>query len=93
MKRNIALFTEWAWANGLLAEPSKLNAFAHVVYSKILEHYPHANGYKKAAIPEIERDIWRCLKVLSYGGKKPSQLSKERVCFLTEKSHDFFKAA
>lgn len=93
MKQSIALFTEWAWANGLLANPRTLTAFAHIIYSKLQEHYPHAKGYKKLAIPEIERDIWKCLKALSYGGRKPSQLSQARVEFLTEASHEFFKAA
>lgn len=93
MKRKIALFTEWAWVNGLLADHKKLQAFAHIIFSKIQEHYPHAKAYRKAALREIERDVWNCLKVLTYGGKRPSELSQARKDYLTENSHKFFKAA
>jgi hypothetical protein len=90
MKQKIAIVTEWAWSNHLLSSSEKLQAFAHVVFAKISEAHPGVRTNKVLAIREIEHDLFRCVLKLSYGGRKPADISDKRKALLTEATHSFF---
>jgi hypothetical protein len=90
MKQKIAMVTEWAWSNKLIDSKEKLRAFAYVIFKKLSEKNPQARTNPNRAVNEIERDIYRCVLKLSYGGRKPAEISEARKAKLTEESHEFF---
>jgi hypothetical protein len=83
--KTLALLVEWKWSRGELATPTQRFVFA----AAWLEHLDRrfGRGYRAPStvfrgLEEINADISRTLKALSYGGREPSAVAPARAEWL-----------
>ena len=95
MRRNLALLVELEWAEGGLGSQESVTSFSqNVVFKLISSKIPKAQwGNLSLARTQIEGDIYKTLKVLRYGGRRPADLPQKRLEFLKTSKHLQFLTA
>ena len=81
MRKNLALLVELAWIEGRLSSPESVIAFSkNEVLNLLQSQKPKTQwGLTQLALEQIEADVIKTLRVLRYGGRKPSDLNPKRV--------------
>lgn len=63
----MAQMTKWAFDNNLLNHQTAPQALAEVFFKEMTTRYPQTRPNKHTGLREIEKDIRRTLRVLTYG--------------------------
>lgn len=82
MRREVAVWTEWAWARGQLEDNADKLVFGGAVLCALHARHPSSRVYIRTALVEILQDVEKTLRVLGYGGRRPESLSEERRAWL-----------
>jgi len=78
MKIEVAHWTEWAWSEGIVSNPSSRIAFSAMLLDGLKKRYPKAKINSQLALAEIDQDVQNTLRKLSYGGRKPTDIHPVR---------------
>gem|GEM_PF-3056235 len=82
MRREISLWVEWTWAQGLLqgdAHNDEIESWARALTHSLSRSDPRHFGSHEEASLQIAAQIRRSLSALSYGQRKPSELHPKRL--------------
>ena len=81
MRRKLALLVELEWAEGGLTSPDVITGFAkNVALPFIASYHPRAQwGNLELAAQQIEDDVYKVLRVLRYGGRRPADVPAKRL--------------
>jgi hypothetical protein len=85
MRREICLWVEWSWSQGLLraeAPEDEIEAWARSLAHSLARAQPKRFGCFDEATLQIAVQIKRSLRALSYGQRQPSELHPARLDYL-----------
>jgi hypothetical protein len=83
MRHEIALWTEWAWSQGLIEHDKELaSSWAQFHVAQLQRRFAKHMGHPKEAIEEITQEILKSLQKLTYGKRQPQDLHPKRRYFL-----------
>lgn len=83
MKRDIALWTEWAWSTGSLQNNRQaIDSHAIALAQSLKQKYPHHFGSFDKSTLALSELIQLTLLKLSYGQHSPETLHPKRRAFL-----------
>jgi hypothetical protein len=90
MKREVALWTEWAWSRSLVDKSEEsLALFSLCVGDFLAKRFPTARRDAQRGLIEIAGDAAHTLKVLNYGGRRAYEILPHRRSLLEQKASDF----
>jgi hypothetical protein len=87
MRREICLWVEWSWSEGLLranAPQDEIDSWARALAHSLARSEPHRFGSIEVAATEIASQIKRSLLALSYGQRQPEDIHPARRGYLAE---------
>jgi hypothetical protein len=79
MERRIAIWTEWAWSQGLVTCPKSQEAWADFLLKVLKSRFPNSRIHKGRATQKLNDEIGRILKILKYGGRQPADIPPLRL--------------
>ncbi len=82
MKAMVSVWVEAAWCDGTLQTQQDQMALALSVVSYLEEKYPNRGLSYCRSFCEIHKDIAETLLKLSYGGRKPADVSAVRMSWV-----------
>jgi hypothetical protein len=85
MRREICLWVEWSWAQGLLradAPQDEIESWSRSLAHSLARAQPTRFGSLDESAAHIAILIRRSLNALSYGQRQPTDLHPERLSYL-----------
>ena len=85
MAKDFAILAEWAWTQGLLGSKESRLSFCALYLLHLSKRFRNSRSNAPRAIEELNRDLERTLKILTYGGRRSRDANPERVAHLTRR--------